>query len=99
MSARAVHDRDRISRADTELSKLIDHVDAGEDIVLARDDAPVARLVAFTDRQNEAGRFRRPGTLAHLRDKLPPNLFLEPMSEDELAAWEGKYSHPADNGE
>ncbi len=89
----------RISKADTELSKLIERVEAGEEIVLAREDAPVARLVLVGEKRGEAAGFRRPGALAHLRDKLPPNLFLEPMSEDELAAWEGKYSHPADNGE
>jgi antitoxin (DNA-binding transcriptional repressor) of toxin-antitoxin stability system len=89
----------RISKANTELSKLIDRVEAGEEIVLAREDAPVARLVLVEEKRGETVGFRRPGALAHLRDKLPPNLFLEPMSEDELAAWEGKYSHPADNGE
>lgn len=35
----------RISKADTELSKLIERVEAGEEIVLAREDAPLARLV------------------------------------------------------
>ncbi|MGE6743232.1 type II toxin-antitoxin system Phd/YefM family antitoxin [Allorhizobium pseudoryzae] len=89
----------RIARADSELSKLIDRVEAGEEIVLTRDDAPVAKLVAVEDNQRTTAGVRRPGALAHLRDKLPPDLFLEPMSEDELAAWEGKYSHPADNGE
>lgn len=89
----------RISRADTELSKLIDRVEAGEEIVLAREDAPIVRLVRLADSEDKAVGFRRPGALAHLRDKIPPDLFLEPMSEDELAAWEGKYSHPADNGE
>ncbi|WP_377298701.1 type II toxin-antitoxin system Phd/YefM family antitoxin [Rhizobium sp. SGZ-381] len=88
----------RIAKSDTELSKLIDRVEAGEEIVLARDDAPVARLVRLAESEDKAVGFRRPGALAHLRDKIPADLFLEPMSEDELAAWEGEYSHPADNG-
>ncbi|WP_165219487.1 type II toxin-antitoxin system Phd/YefM family antitoxin [Affinirhizobium pseudoryzae] len=87
----------RISRADSELSKLIDRVEAGEEIVLARDDAPVAKLVAVEDQQPQP--VRGYGRLAHLRDKIPADLFLEPMSQDELDAWEGKYSHPADNGQ
>ncbi|WJH39944.1 type II toxin-antitoxin system prevent-host-death family antitoxin [Aliirhizobium terrae] len=85
-----------ISKAETELSKLLDRVEAGEEVVIARDDKPVAKLVLVesVDRPpRQAGRF------AHLRDKLPENLFLEPLSEDELQAWEGKYSHPADNGQ
>ncbi|MGN7293657.1 type II toxin-antitoxin system Phd/YefM family antitoxin [Rhizobium sp. SAFR-030] len=89
----------RIPEADTELSKLLDRVEAGEEIVLVRGDAPVARLVPVETEQATPRDVRRPGALAHLRDKLPANLFLEPMSQDELDAWEGKYSFPGDNGE
>lgn len=42
---------------------------------------------------------RRAGSLAHLRDRFPRDLFLEPMSEEEIEAWEGKYSFPYDNGQ
>lgn len=87
----------RISKADTELSKLIERVEAGEEIVLAREDAPVARLVLVKEQTLQS--VRGYGRLAHLRDKIPADLFLEPMSEDELDAWEGKYSHSADNGQ
>jgi prevent-host-death family protein len=88
----------RVPEADTELSKLIERVEAGEEIVLTRGDAPVARLVPVEAKEGDKPDFRRPGALAHLRDKLPPDLFLEPMSQDELDAWEGKYSFPGDNG-
>ena len=87
----------RISKANTELSKLIDRVEAGEEIVLAREDAPVARLVLVEEQTPQP--VRGYGRLAHLRDKIPADLFLEPMSEDELDAWEGKYSHSGDNGQ
>jgi prevent-host-death family protein len=40
------------------------------------------------------GKPRAPGRFAHLAANLPPDLFLEPLDEDELAAWEGKYSGP-----
>jgi hypothetical protein len=33
-----------------------------------------------------------PGALAHLKGSMPDDLFLTPMSEDELRAWEGKYA-------
>lgn len=84
----------RVPEADTELSRLIDRVEAGEEIVLVRDKAPVARLVPV---ESEKTNIRGYGSLAHLRDSLPADLFLEPMSEDELDAWEGKYSFPGDN--
>ncbi len=86
-----------IHKAKTELSKLLARVEAGEEIVIARGDEPVAKLVPLTaaDRKNPP---RKAGALAHLRGKIPSDLFLEPMSDDELAAWEGKYSFPGDNG-
>ncbi len=86
-----------IHEAKTELSKLLARVEAGEEIVIARGDEPIAKLVplASTEKRNLP---RKPGALAHLRDTLPPDLFLEPMAEDEIDAWEGKYSFPGDNG-
>lgn len=87
-----------IHKAKTELSKLLARVEAGEEIVIARGNEPIAKLVALTpaDKKNPP---RKPGALAHLRDQLPSNLFLEPMSKDELEGWEGKYSFPGDNGQ
>jgi antitoxin (DNA-binding transcriptional repressor) of toxin-antitoxin stability system len=41
------------------------------------------------------GKPRVPGRFAHLAANLPPDLFTEPLDEDELAAWEGKYSDPS----
>ena len=87
-----------IHKAKTELSKLLARVEAGEEIVIARGDEPIAKLVALTSAEKKTPP-RTPGALAHLRGKLPSNLFLEPMSEDELEAWEGKYSFPGDNGQ
>jgi prevent-host-death family protein len=87
-----------IHKAKTELSKLLARVEAGEEIVIARGDEPIAKLVALTSSEKKTPP-RKPGALAHLRGKLPANLFLEPMSGDELEAWEGKYSFPGDNGQ
>lgn len=85
-----------IHKAKTELSKLIARVEAGEEIVIARGATPVAKLVPVPA---ESQPVRGYGRLAHLRDKIPSDIFLEPMSQDELDAWEGKYSFPGDNGE
>lgn len=87
-----------IHKAKTELSKLLARVEAGEEIVIARGDEPIAKLVAWTSAEKKNPP-RKPGALAHLRGKLPSNVLLEPMSEDELEAWEGKYSFPGDKGQ
>lgn len=85
-----------IHKAKTELSKLIARVEAGEEIILARGDKPVVKLVAIESVKRPVEGY---GRFANLQDKLPSSLFLEPMTEDELDAWEGKYSFPGDNGE
>jgi antitoxin (DNA-binding transcriptional repressor) of toxin-antitoxin stability system len=87
-----------IHKAKTELSKLLARVEAGEGIVIARGDEPIAKLVALTSAEKRNPP-RKPGALAHLRGKMPSNLYLEPMLEEELEAWEGKYSFPDDNGQ
>ncbi|TFF27735.1 type II toxin-antitoxin system prevent-host-death family antitoxin [Jiella endophytica] len=85
-----------VQKAKSDLANLLERVQAGEEIVIARGDEPVARLVRV---EADKPKVRGYGALAHLRDKIPSDLFLQPMSEDELAAWEGKYSFPGDNGE
>lgn len=85
-----------IHKAKTELSKLLARVEAGEEIVIARGNEPIAKLVPIEPQKQPV---RGYGRFARLRHTLPPDLFLEPMSDDELDAWEGKYSYPGDNGE
>ncbi|MBO0662946.1 type II toxin-antitoxin system prevent-host-death family antitoxin [Jiella sp. MQZ9-1] len=88
-----------IERATADLADLLARVEAGEEVLITRGDAPVAKLVPVEAAEGTLLPRRVPGALAHLRDKIPSDLFLQPMSEDELAAWEGKYSFPGDNGE
>lgn len=73
-----------IHAAKTNLSKLIEAACAGEEVVIARGDTPVVRLVPVgTERPR-----RQPGTL---RGKVVvPDGFFEPLPEDELDAWDGK---------
>lgn len=74
-----------IHAAKTTLSKLIERALAGEEIVIARGDVPVAKLVPIAAKQLPE---RKPGTLRGVL-KIP-KAFFEPLSDEELAAWEGK---------
>jgi antitoxin (DNA-binding transcriptional repressor) of toxin-antitoxin stability system len=67
--------------AKTTLSQLLARVEAGEEIVLARGKAPVAKLVPFRAVQNR----RRFGAL---RGTVSVGAaFFEPLPEQELAEW------------
>lgn len=72
-----------IHEAEADLSRLLDDVAAGEEIVIARSGRPVARLVPLSDslKPREFGRMR--GTI-HLADD-----FDEPLPPEAVAAFEG----------
>jgi prevent-host-death family protein len=71
-----------IHAAKTTLSQLIERVHAGEEVVIARGDVPVARLVPIIGTAPK----RRPGTL---RGAVKvPKAFFEPLPAAELEAWE-----------
>lgn len=76
-------------QAKSELSELVARAEAGEEIVIARRNKPVVKIVPIAPAEKKQ---RAPGALAHLRGTIPDDLFLQPLSEDELEAWEGKYS-------
>jgi prevent-host-death family protein len=80
--------RYNIHEAKTHLSKLVAQAEAGRETVIARGGKPVAKLVPFT----EAAQPRKPGRWPELRN-IPSSIWFDPMPEDELAAWEGKYSN------
>lgn len=71
-----------IHAAKTNLSKLIEAALAGEDVVIAKGKRPVARIVPVP----QTG-----FTIGVLKGQLtgPGPNFFEPMSEDDLALWEG----------
>lgn len=75
-----------IHAAKTTLSKLIARAHAGEEIVIARGDVPVARLVPIVERTPR----RQPGTLRGVV-KIT-GAFFEPLPPEELEAWEAKGS-------
>ena len=72
-----------IYAAKTNLSRLIDRVAAGEEIVIARAGKPVAKLVPLPRTEP-----RRPGSLKHL-GSAPPSFFFDPLPEEDLRLWEG----------
>jgi antitoxin (DNA-binding transcriptional repressor) of toxin-antitoxin stability system len=78
MALNKARDRVTVHFAKTHLSRLLARVEAGETVVIARGDKPVARLSPVTS--------RRPGAFKG-KIKIGPEFF-EPLPEDELARWE-----------
>ncbi len=76
-----------IHEAKTNLSELIRRVEAGEEIVIARGDKPVAVL---RDYKSEDIKLRRAKAFGCEKDKYPPtpdSALFESMDDDELALW------------
>ena len=72
-----------VHEAKTNLSRLLARVEAGEEVIIARNGKPVARLVAVQKRGK-----RQPDTL---KGKIViPDSFFDPLPEEELKAWEGE---------
>jgi prevent-host-death family protein len=68
--------------AKTTLSQLIARVEAGEEIIIARDKSPVARLVPI-------GRVKAKRQFGAMRGKASVGAsFFEPLPDDELRGWE-----------
>jgi prevent-host-death family protein len=71
--------------AKTQLSALVDKAADGEEIVIAKNGKPMAKLVAF-----KAAVKRKPG---RLKGKIwMSDDFDAPMTPEEIAAWEGNES-------
>ena len=71
-----------ISEAKAQLSRLLALVEAGEEVIIARNGVPVARLEAIPKKRTP-----QPGRLKGLV-KLDDSFF-DPLPEEELARWEG----------
>ena len=71
-----------IHQAKTNLSRLIKKVSAGEEIIIARGDKPVARLLPVGEIKGK----RQPGSLKG-KLKVGPEFFA-PLPPEELEAWE-----------
>jgi prevent-host-death family protein len=71
-----------IHKAKTQLSRLIEKVSRGEEIIIARGKKPVAKLVAIQDDSGD----RKPGALKG-KIHIGPEFF-EPLPPEELKGWE-----------
>ena len=72
-----------VHEAKTNLSRLLAQVEAGEEVVIARNGKPVARLVALS-------RQRGPRFGSWKGRIVIDDSFFDPLPEEELAAWEGR---------
>lgn len=72
-----------VHEAKTKLSRLLAKVEAGEDVIIARSGAPVARLE----------RVRKPAKreFGSMKGRIElGDEFFDPLPEEELAYWEGR---------
>lgn len=67
-----------IHEAKTHLSRLLERVKAGEEIIIAKSGEPYARLVPLEPEARELGFVK--GSV--------PNAFFRPLPDDELDPWE-----------
>ena len=72
-----------VHEAKTQLSRLLAHVEAGEEVVIARRGQPVARLVRCRpDAKRQFGA---------MKGKIKiTDAFFEPLPDEELKLWEGR---------
>jgi prevent-host-death family protein len=79
-----------VHEAKTNFSKLLDRAHGGEEIILAKAGKPYARLVPMSEVATAAP--RSPGGL-RVNGEIADSVWFDPMSGDEVDAWEGKYSN------
>ena len=72
-----------VHEAKTHLSRLLKQVEAGEEVIIARNGKPVARLAPLKKRGK-----RQFGSMKGLI-KIDDSFF-DPLPEEELAMWEGR---------
>ncbi len=71
-----------VHEAKTNLSRLLAKAEAGEDVIIARNGTPVAKLSPVAKRG-------RPQIDVFKGKTVLPDTFFDPLPEEELNAWEG----------
>lgn len=77
-----------IREAETQLSRLIEQAQRGEEVVICQDNKPLVRIVPVEDSPKK----RKLGILRGAFEVGPE--FFEPLPEDELRYWEGEDDPP-----
>ena len=79
-----------VRAAKTDLSKLLERVEAGEEVIIVRGKKPVARLVPISLPNHVPKPILRRRAFGALEGKLglPDSFFFDPLPEEELKAWE-----------
>lgn len=72
-----------VHQAKTQLSKLLEAIEKGEEVIIARGQTPVAELIPFREKKFRSGILDGVLTPEGMPD------FFEPMDEEELKLWEG----------
>ena len=72
-----------VHEAKTHLSRLLNSVEAGEDVVIHRGGKPIARLVAVFDQAPKS-------LIGALKGQITYDRFNEPLPDDVLAAFSGQ---------
>jgi antitoxin (DNA-binding transcriptional repressor) of toxin-antitoxin stability system len=78
-----------VHEAETQLPKLMERAERGEEVIIARGDKPVVKITALEGRRKSK---RQPGTLKgsiHIHES-----FFEPMTDEEIR--EIEEGHPGD---
>lgn len=79
-----------VHEAKTNLSKLLEQVKAGEELIIGKQGQPYARLIPFDKGERPMGILKE--YLSTQDCQTLAEAMLEPTDEDTIAAWEGKYS-------
>jgi prevent-host-death family protein len=74
-------------QAEFDMRGLREAVEAGKEFTIMQDGKAVATVAPAVEKKP-----RVPGRFAYLRGGMPPDLFDRPLEQDEIDAWEGKYS-------
>ena len=72
-----------VQDAKAKLSELLQAVTDGTEVIITSDNIPVAKLVSLAQPKGH----REPGSMPEL-STIPPEFFFDPLSEEELSAWE-----------
>lgn len=78
-----------VQEAKTQLSRLLAAAERGEEVIIARGGKPIVRLELLVE-----PRKRELGFLAGVVPSPPDSAFFDPMTDGELADWEGAYEGP-----